>query len=105
MKWMAMIREMPLKYVVAFRVEADSREALEAAIEYVAKHMADGWVVYACGPHACVCKVKIEWDGERLTVRSCLKRTLNTVAKLLAKAYSWHGGRAIQIVKCETYEP
>jgi glutamine synthetase type III len=102
---MAMIRETPLKYVVAFRVEADSREALEAAIDYVAKHMADGWVVYACGPHACVCKVKLEWDGERLTVKTCLKRSVDTTVKWLLKSYSWYGGKSIRLIKCEEYMP
>jgi hypothetical protein len=41
----------PLKYAAIFRVEADSREALEAAVEYVARRLEIGKVVYACGPH------------------------------------------------------
>jgi hypothetical protein len=100
-----MFKEAPLRYTATFYVEADSREALEAAIEYVSKYMADGVVGYVCGPYACVCKAKIEWDGVRLTVRSCLKRTAHVVAKLLVEAYGWFGGKAIQIVKCEEYRP
>jgi hypothetical protein len=100
-----MIREAPLRYTATFYVEADNFKALEAAVAYVAKHMSSGWVVYACGPYICTCKAKIEWDGSRLTVRSCLKRTLSIVAKLLVKAYAWYGGKAIQIVRCETYKP
>jgi len=100
-----MIREAPLKYVVVFRVEADSREALEKAVEYVAKHVEDGLAVYACGPYVCVCKVKLEWDGERLTVKTCLKRSADAVAKWLLKAYSWFGGKSIRLIKCEEYKP
>jgi hypothetical protein len=98
-----MIKEAPLRYIVTFYVEADSREALEAAIAHVSKYMTDGVVGYVCGPYACVCRAKIEWDGARLTVSSCLKRTAHVVAKLLVKAYGWFGGKAIQIVKCEEY--
>jgi len=100
-----MIKKAPLRYTATFYVEADSREALEAAIEYVAKHVADGWVMYACGPYVCACRAEIEWDGGRLTVRSCLKRTARVVAKLLVEVYNWFGGKAIQVVKCENYKP
>jgi len=97
---MAMFREIPLKYVVAFRVEADSREALEAAVEHVAKDLADGWVARICGPHVCACRAKVEWDGERLTVKTCTKHSVRAVAKRLLKAYAWYGGKTIQLVKC-----
>ncbi len=101
-----MVKEAPLRYTAVFHVEADDREALEAAVAYVSKYMADGVVGYACGSHVCVCRAKIEWDGAaRLTVSSCLKRTAHIVAKLLVKAYGWFGGKAIQIVKCEEYKP
>jgi len=100
-----MFREAPLKYVVTFHVEVDTKEALEAAVEYVAKHIAGGWVGYVCGPYACVCKAKLEWDGSRLTVRSCVKRTAHVVAKLLIKAYVQRGGKSIRLIKCEEYRP
>ncbi len=100
-----MIREAPLKYTVVFYVEADNRKALEAAVAYVAKYMADGLVGYVCGSRACVCKAKVDWDGTRLTVKSCKKRTAHVVAKLLAKAYSWYGGKTIRLIKCEEYKP
>ena len=100
-----MIRETPLKYVVVFRVEADSREALEATVDYVVKYVADGVVGYVCGPHVCVCEIELEWDGTHLTVKSCVKRAAHVVAKLLVKAYSWYGGKSIRLVKCEEYKP
>jgi hypothetical protein len=98
-----MIKEAPLKYTAVFYVEADRREALEAAVKYVMEHVKDGVVMYACGHSVCVCKVELEWDGSRLAVKSCKKRTAHIVARWLLKAYSWHGGRSIQLVKCEEY--
>jgi len=91
-----MIREAPLKHTAVFYVEADNYEALEAAVEYVARRMEIGKVVYACGPYACFCRTELEWAGERLTVRSCMKRA---AVKLLVEAYSRFGGKAIQIVR------
>jgi hypothetical protein len=99
------VREAPLKYTVVFYVEADRREALEAAVKYVMEYVKDGVAMYACGRHVCVCKVKLEWDGNRLTVRSCVKLAVRIIAKRLAKAYIWHGGRSIRLVKCEEYKP
>ncbi len=100
-----MIKEGPLRYAVTFYIEADSREALEVAVEYVAKHVEDDLVGYVCGAYACACKAKVEWDGTRLTIRSCVKRTARVVAKLLAKAYAWYGGKTIRLIKCEEYKP
>ena len=100
----AMIKEAPLKYTVTFYVEANRREALEAAVKYVMEHVKDGVAMYACGRYVCVCKVKLEWDGERLTVRSCKKRTAHIVARWLLKAYVWHGGESMRLIKCEEYQ-
>jgi hypothetical protein len=100
-----MIRKAPLKYAATFRVETDSREALEAAVEYVARRLEIGKVVYACGPYACVCKTELEWDGARLTVRSCMKRAVDAAAKLLVEAYGWFGGKSIQLIKYEEQTP
>jgi hypothetical protein len=100
-----MIREAPLKYVAVFRVEADSREALEKAVEYVARRMEIGKVVYACGPYACFCRTRVEWDGELLTVRSCMKRAIDSAVRLLVEAYGWFGGKSIRLVKYENYWP
>jgi phosphosulfolactate synthase (CoM biosynthesis protein A) len=100
-----MIKEAPLKYTVVFYVEADRREALEAAVKYVMEYVKDGVAMYACGPYVCVCKVKLEWDGERLTVKTCLKRSVDTAVKWLLKAYVWHGGGSIRLIKCEEYKP
>jgi len=101
-----MIREAPLRYVAVFRVEADSRETLEKAVTYAAKRFEIGKVVYACGPyHACFCHIKLEWDGTRLTVRSCMKRAVDAAVKLLVKAYSRFGGKAIQLIKYKEYTP
>jgi hypothetical protein len=105
LKRAAMIREVAPKYVAVFRVEADSREALEAAVKYVAKHVEDGVAAYACGPYLCTCNVEVEWDGMWLTVRSCKRRTAHIVAKWLLKAYAWYGGKSIRLVKCEEYKP
>jgi hypothetical protein len=100
-----MIREAPLRYVAVFRVETDSRETLEKAVTYAAKRFEIGKVVYACGPyHACFCHIKLEWDGERLTVRTCMKRSIYSAVELIRQAYSWFGGRSIQITKCEEYK-
>jgi len=100
-----MIREAPLRHAATFYIEADSQEALEAAVKYVMEYVKDGGAMYACGRHVCVCEVRLEWDGSRLTVRSCMKRTARTVARWLLKAYVWHGGRSIRLVKCEEYRP
>ncbi len=94
-----MSREAPLKHVITFCVEADSYEALEAAVEYVAKRMEIGKVVYACGSYVCFCRTELEWDGERLTVKSCMVRAVRAAVKLLVEAYSWFGGKAIQLVR------
>ena len=102
----AMSREKPYRYVVTFYVEADSQKALEAAIKYVVERVEGGVEIYMCGRSVCVCKVKLEWDGNnKLTVKSCLKRTANIVAKRLVSAYVWHGGGSIRLVKCEEYKP
>jgi hypothetical protein len=94
-----MIREAPLKHTAVFYVEADNYEALEAAVEYVAKRLEIGKVVYACGPYACFCRTELEWDGAWLTVRSCMKRAVDAAVKLLIEAYSRFGGKAIQVVR------
>jgi len=100
-----MIREAPLRYTATFYVEADSREALEAAVEYVARRMEVGSVVYACGRRACVCRTELEWGGSWLTVRSCMKRAVHAAAKLLIEAYGWFGGKSIQLIKYEEHTP
>jgi hypothetical protein len=100
-----MIREAPLKFAVVYCVEFDNAEAFAKALEYVVRRLEIGKVVYACGIHACVCKTRVEWDGERLTVRSCMKRAVHAAARLLAEAYSWFGGRTILLVKCEEHMP
>jgi len=94
-----MIKEAPLKYTAVFYVEADSREALEAAVEYVARRMEIGKVVYVCGPYVYVCKTELEWNATWLTVKSCMKRAVHAAAKLPVEAYGWFGGKAIQIVR------
>ncbi len=98
-----MIKEAPLKFVVVYCVEFDSREAFAKALEYVVRRLEIGKVVYACGIHACVCNTKVEWDGERLTVRSCMKRAVDSAARLLVEAYGWFGGKSIRLTKCEEY--
>jgi hypothetical protein len=99
-----MIREAPLKYVATYCIEADSREALEKAVEYAARRFEIGKVVFACGPyHACFCHIRLEWDGERLTVRTCMKRSIYSAVELVRQAYSWFGGKSIRIIKCEEY--
>jgi hypothetical protein len=94
-----MTRKMPLKYVATFYVEADSYEALEAAVEYVARRLGSGKILYACGPYACFCKTELEWGGGWLTIRSCMRRAVHAAAKLLIEAYGWFGGKSIQLVK------
>jgi len=94
-----MIKEAPLKYTVVFYVEADNCEALEAAVEYVMRRLEGGLVGYACDPHACICKVEVEWGGGWLVVRTCTERAAYTVAKLLVTAYTWLGGKAVQVVR------
>ena len=93
-----MIREAPLRYAAAFYVEADNCEALRAAVEYVAKRMEIGKVVYACDGYVCVCRTELEWDGERLVVKSCMRRAVHAAVKLLIEAYGWFGGKAMQVV-------
>jgi len=99
------VREVPPKYAITFYIEADSREALEAAVKYVMEHVEGDIAMYACGRHVCLCKVRLEWDGSQLTVRSCVKLAVRVIAKRLVKAYVWHGGRSIRLVKCEEYRP
>ena len=96
----AVAREAPLEYAAAFCVEADSQEALEAAVEYVMKCLGSGLVGYACGPQACICEVEVEWGGGWLAVKTCTEHAAYAVAKLFVRAYMWFGGRAIQVVKC-----
>jgi hypothetical protein len=98
-----MTEEMPPKYAATFCVEADSQEALEVAVEYVMRRMSSGWVGYACGPQACICKVEVKWGGGCLAVRTCTEHVAYAVAKLLVRAYAWFGGKAIQVVRCEEY--
>jgi len=85
-------------YVVSFCIEADCREALEKAVDYVKERMEAVWSDVACRPSVCTCKV--EWDGERLTVETCAKSDVRLVAELLAKAYARYGGRTMQLIKC-----
>jgi hypothetical protein len=98
-----MIKSMSPKYVATFCVETDSPEALEAAVEYVMKRLGGGLVGYACGSQACICEVEVEWGGSWLAVRVCAERAAYAVAKRLVTAYTWLGGKAIQVVKCEEY--
>jgi hypothetical protein len=94
------------RYVVTFYVEADSQKALEEAVKYVSERVEGGVEIYMCGRNICVCRVKLEWDGNnKLTVKSCLKRTANIIVKRLVSAYVWHGGGPIRLVKCEEYKP
>jgi len=92
--WGAMSSGAPPKYV--FYVEADSQETLEAAAAYVLRRLEGGC---ACGPQACICEVEAAWDGTVLTVRTCAERTAYAVAKLLVTAYTWLGGKSIQVVR------
>jgi len=87
----------PPKYV--FYVAAESRETLEAAVAYVMRRLGRGSAGYACGTQACLCEVEVEWDGSQLTVRTCTERTAYAVAELLVRAYTWLGGKAIQVVR------
>ena len=101
-----MIKQAPLRYTITFHVEADNREALEAAVEHVMKYLADSIIGYVCGLYICACKAEIVWDGNgRLTVRSCLRRTARAVAKMLIEAYVRHGGKSIRLVRCEEFSP
>ena len=101
-----MIREAPLRFVVIYCVEFDNAEAFAKALEYVVRRLEIGKVVYACGPgpHVCFCKTRVEWDGERLTIRSCMKRAVDSAVRLLVEAYSWFGGKTIRITKYEEYK-
>ncbi len=100
-----MIREAPLRYAAVYCVEFDNVEAFAKALEYVVGRLEIGKVVYACGPgpHVCFCKTRVEWDGELLTIKSCLKRAVDSAARLLAEAYGWFGGKSIRLTKCEEY--
>jgi hypothetical protein len=100
-----MIKNAPPKYAATFCVEADSRGALEVAVEYVMKRLEGGLVGHACGLQSCVCKVEVEWDGAVLAVKTCTERTAYAVAKLLVMAYTWLGGKAIQVIKHEEQTP
>jgi len=93
------IKGAPLKYTVVYYVEADSYETLESAVEYVARRLENGKVVYACGLYVCFCKTVLERNDNWLTVRSCMKRAAYAVAKSLIDAYIWLGGKEIQVVK------
>jgi hypothetical protein len=73
---------------------------LEAAVEYVVRRLKGNLVGYACGPYNCVCRVELERGGDWFAVRTCAEQAAYAVAKLLIEAYSWFGGRAIQVVKC-----
>jgi len=97
----AVAREAPLEYAAAFCIEADSQEVLEAAVEYVMKRLGSGLVGYACVPHACICEVEVEWGGGWLAVKTCTEHAAYAVAKLLVRAYTWLGGKLIQVVKCK----
>ncbi len=77
----------PPKYI--FYVEADSRETLEAAVEYIMRRLEGGGI----------CEAEAEWDGERLTVKSCAEHVVYAVAKSLVTAYTWLGGKSIQVVR------
>ena len=94
-----MVRETPLKYVATFYVEADNYEALEAAVEYVMMRLGSGLVAYPCGGQACLCRVEVKWDGSRLAVEACAERAAHAVAELLIRAYTWLGGKAVQVVR------
>jgi len=96
-----MIKNAPPKYAGIFFVEADNYEALEAAVGYVMKRLEVGWVGYTCGLQACICAVEVEWGGGWFTVRTCAERAAYAVAKLLLRAYTWFGGKTIQVVKYE----
>jgi hypothetical protein len=52
---------------------------------------------------ACVCEVEVEWGGGWFTVKTCAERAAYAVAKLLVRAYTWHGGKTIQVVKHKEY--
>ncbi len=86
-------------YVVSFCIEADCREVLEKAVDYVKERMEAIWSDVACSPSVCPCRVG--WDGERLTVETCSKRDIRLVAELLTKAYARYGGKTIRLFKCK----
>ena len=87
-----MSRDATPEYVVVFYVEAESQEALEAAVAYVMKRLGGGAQAY-------VCAVEVEWGGGWLAVKACAEYTAYAVAKLLVTAYTWLGGKAIQVVR------
>jgi len=101
-----MIRLAPLRYTVVFRVEADSAAVLEDAVKYVAAYLKSGVSGYSCGSKLCACQPEVEWlEGRWLVVRTCIKSTARTAAKLLVKAYRAYGGREIKLVRCEEHRP
>jgi len=103
---MTFVREASLRYVAVYCVEFDNAEAFTKALEYVVKRLETAKVVYACGPgpHVCVCKTRVEWDGERLTVKTCLKRAIEAAVNQLLDMYYVYGGKSIRPVKCEEYK-
>jgi hypothetical protein len=98
-----------LKYTAVFYVEADSQEALEAAVEYFMKRLGGGLVGYSCGLQACFCRVEVKWGvyvedgGSWLAVKTRTERAAYAAVKLLIEAYNWFGGKAIQVVKYEEH--
>jgi len=84
-----MSRDATPEYVVVFYVEAESQEALEAAVAYVMKRLGGGGI----------CEVEVEWGGGWLAVKTYAEHAAYAVAKLLVTAYTWLGGRAIQVVR------
>jgi hypothetical protein len=91
-----MSRGAPPKDIVVFYVEAESQEALETAVAYVMRRLGGG---YACGAQACICEVEAEWGGGWLAVKTCTEHAAYAVARLLVTAYTWLGGKAIQVVR------
>jgi hypothetical protein len=100
-----MIKSASPEYVAAFYVEADSQKALEAAVAYVMRRLEGGLVGYVCGSQDCICEVEVEWGSGWLVVKTCTEQTAYAVAKLLVTAYTWLGGKAIQVVRCEKQTP
>jgi hypothetical protein len=43
----------------------------------------------------------VEWGGDWLAVKTCTEHAAYAVAKLLVRAYTWLGGKLIQVVKCK----
>jgi len=80
-------------YAATFYVEADD---YEAAVDYIMRRLGGGLAGYSCGPHACLCRVEVKWDGSLLAVKTCAALA---VAKLLVRAYARLGGKAVQVVR------